>query len=136
MIFKIANRPMPRVTIQLLAVAVLALSGMFNSPETQAAGPEALCIYDGGSFSEGANICVQARLMMTCSVSGDRLVWTVVSDKEISRFCVTSFRRRHGSRLRVAMPRHDAARPPAVSNAAPAGSSDKCFSFNGKRYCE
>ncbi len=126
---------MPRLSA-LFAVLTLALPGLCP---IQAAAATPLCIYDGNSFSEGAHICAQASLVMTCSIVADRPVWKVVTDREISRLCVTPSRDATGYRERRHVVRRSPANiaaPPADTAVAPGGGSGKCFTFNGKRFCE
>ena len=120
-----------------VGVIALALTALGAASPTRAADP-ALCIYDGNSFSEGAHICAQASLMMTCSVTGDRAIWKVVTDRDISRLCVRPSRTDTTTTMRS---RRHVARHHASSNVSPqigppAAGSAKCFTFNGKRYCE
>jgi hypothetical protein len=92
------------------------------------------CIYDDRSFSDGAHICVQKNLMMTCTVTGEKPVWTLVVDKELNERCLVPLQlhtadvdeRRHYHAVRRIQAR---VTPMASVSAA-------CFTFNGKRYCE
>jgi hypothetical protein len=116
---------------------VLALSALWQPQSVYAADSPPLCIYKGNSFSEGANICGQASLVLACTVVGDRAVWKVVTDREISRLCVTPSRveepnYRPHRRIARHMPSSNIA--PAIGQ--PAAGSAKCFMFNGKRFCE
>jgi hypothetical protein len=121
-------------TAGVIALAVAALGSV--SP-TRAADP-ALCIYDGNSFSEGAHICAQASLMMTCSVTGDHAIWKVVTDRDISRLCVRPSREdtRANVRTRHRVARHYSSNSIAPPTNLPGTNSAKCFTFNGKRFCE
>lgn len=91
------------------------------------------CIYDDRSFSDGAHICIQKNLMMACTITGEKPVWTLVVDKELNERCLGPFQlhaadvneRRHHHVIRRT------ARATAITSAAAA-----CFTFNGKRYCE
>jgi hypothetical protein len=119
---------MSRTRLPLLAAAMV-LPGLLAAPQARGAG---LCVFDGASYSEGARICAEPGLMMTCSVSGDRAIWTVATDKDLSGVCAGSSRR--GARR---MERRKAARRAAAEPAAPtADATPKCFTFAGKRYCE
>ena len=128
-------RSMPRIAT-FIGTFALALAATGTTPPARAADPP-LCIYDGNSFSEGAHICGQASLVMTCAVTGDRAVWKVVTDRDINRLCTTSSRSEAGTRPRAH--RH-AARRFSSNISPPIGfpptDSAKCFTFNGKRYCE
>src|SRR6201999_723545 len=68
---------------------VLALSALWQPQPARAADSPPLCIYKGNSFSEGANICGQASLVLACTIVGGRAAWKVVTCREGSRLCVT-----------------------------------------------
>jgi hypothetical protein len=124
-------------TTTVTGFIALALAAFGTALPARAADAP-LCIYDGNSFSEGAHICAQASLMMTCSVAGDRAVWKVVTDRDISRLCIRPSRADTTTTMRS---RRHVARHHASSNVSPqigppAAGSAKCFTFNGKRYCE
>ena len=92
---------------------------------------DSVCLYQSRSYSEGAFICVQKSLMQACTSDGTRLVWRIVTDKDIGDRCVTPIpaieaRKRIVRRTRVARR--------IVAPTEPV--SAKCFVFNGKRYCE
>jgi len=129
-------RSMLRVATFIGTFALVLTATGATSPARAADPP--LCIYDGNSFSEGAHICGQASLVMTCAVTGDRAVWKVVTDRDISRLCTTSSRSEAGTRPRAH--RHAARRFSSNSVSPPIGfpptDQAKCFTFNGKRYCE
>ena len=123
--------------LTLIGIIPLALAAWEATPPARAADAP-LCIYEGNSFSEGAHICAQASLMMTCSVAGDRAIWKVVTDRDISRLCIRPSRNDGSASIRAR--RHIARHPPS-SNVSPqigppAAGAAKCFTFNGKRYCE
>ena len=64
------------------------------APEQQAgAGP--VCLYDSKSYSEGAYVCAQKSLMLTCSSDGTRAIWKPVGDRDINERCMapTTLRR-------------------------------------------
>jgi uncharacterized protein DUF1496 len=92
---------------------------------------DAVCLYQSRSYSEGAFICVQKSLMQTCSSDGTRMVWRIVTDKDIGDRCVAPLARTEPRRRRV---HHARVVRHAVAPAEPV--SAKCFVFNGKRYCE
>ena len=120
-----------------IGIFVLTLTALGLAGPARAADPAPLCIYEGNTFSEGAHICAQASLMMSCSMVGERAVWKVVTEREVSRLCVTPSRADTSIRPR----RHAARHAPSASVVAPpsdlpATGSAKCFTFNGKRFCE
>jgi hypothetical protein len=110
----------------------LGCSGLAAAePLQSSAGPA--CLYDSRSYSDGAYICVQKSLMLTCSFDGMRASWKIVADRDISERCVSpvalsvpSLPHRYSHRARMIRHRINA----AATNSA------KCFSFNGKQYCE
>jgi hypothetical protein len=118
----------------LMSLACGAPAAMAQAPGGAAAP---VCIYQDKTYSAGAAICPQARLMLTCSQENDKLVWKIVSDPELANRCVAASvtaerpaRRRHVVRYRA--PR--AAARAAAANVTPP--TARCFAFNGKRYCE
>jgi len=116
---------MKKLTLRmLLPLAAAAL----NSPQIADAAP--LCVFDNGSYSEGARICAEPGMMLSCGVNGDRAVWTVVTE---SGGACSSSRRGSGRAMRHRMA-HRA--QPDSSEAAPSPDGAKCFTFNGKRFCE
>lgn len=117
-----------RIVRSLLLATTSAMTLLTADPLYAA---DSVCVYQSRSYSEGAFICVQKSLMQACTADGNRMVWRVVTDKDIGGRCVSPIpsaegRKRIVRRTRVA--RQVAA--PAQPNAA------KCFIFNGKRYCE
>lgn len=119
---------MSRARLPLLAAA-LVLPGLVALPQAHGAG---LCVFDNGSYSEGARICAEPGLLMICSVSSDRALWVVAPDKELAGICAASSRRAADRSAR-----RQAGRRGATEAAAPAANATpKCFIFGGKRYCE
>jgi hypothetical protein len=90
-----------------------------------------VCVYDSQTYSEGAAVCVRSNLMINCGASGERMVWTIVADRDTARLCgggeASSRYYRRASRV--------AARVAPAPAKTEAGSS-KCFAFNGRQYCE
>jgi hypothetical protein len=118
-----------------LAAMMFCCSGLVAVRPLQAehiaAGP--ICLYQGKSYSEGALVCVQKSLMLNCAVEGTQATWKPVVDPELSQRCVTPAAlayppalHRHHHRMYAS--RHTI--EPARQMAA------KCFSFNGRQYCE
>ncbi len=95
------------------------------------AGP--VCLYQSKSYSDGAYICVQKSLMLTCASDGTRATWKAVLDRDLNERCTAPVtlhyppeQRAHGHRRHAVLRRvHPVAEGPA-----------KCFMFNGKQYCE
>jgi hypothetical protein len=114
-----------RVLLPLTAIGLV-------SPQMAQAAP--LCVFNDGSYSEGARICAEPGLMLGCNVNGDRAVWSVVT--ETGGVCASSYssssRRGSGRMMRHRMAR----RAPPDSSETPSPDGAKCFTFNGKRFCE
>jgi hypothetical protein len=119
---------MSRARLPLLAAA-LVLPGLLAVPQAHGAG---LCVFESNSYSEGARICTEPGLLMTCSVSGDRALWIVATDKDLTGVCAGS-PRRGASRMERRKAGRRAGAEPSPSSAE---STPKCFTFAGKRYCE
>ena len=113
-------------------------TGFFFCCSLMASGPAAAqqpipCLYGSRTYSEGAFICVQKSLMLSCSSEGARVTWKVVAEKDLSDRCagptVTAY---------APAPRPPSRRAQRVRGApeAKAAVTAKCFTFNGKRYCE
>ena len=113
-------------------VCVGCLGGASAAPEPKSdAGP--LCLFESKTYSEGAFVCVQKSLMLTCVTDAARALWKPVPDKDINERCTAPTaqhyspeRRRHGSRHPYSIRRTS----PLAANPA------KCFAFNGREYCE
>ena len=99
------------------------------------AGPNAspVCLYESKAYSEGAFVCVQKSLMLTCTAEGPRMSWKPVPDKDINDRCIAPTVQ-HASPEPHARPHrlHHAVRRIRPLAANPA----KCFVFNGREYCE
>jgi hypothetical protein len=118
----------------LFLAAVIAIARTSTTVLGQPAPSPVVCVYDDRSFSDGAHICVQKNLMMTCTVTGEKPVWTLVLDKDLSERCLAPFQL-HTTDLN-ARSHHHAVRRQARADAPLAPTSTPCFTFNGKRYCE
>ena len=94
-----------------------------HSPVMAAGSP--VCLYNSRSFSEGAFICVQKSVMLSCASDGTRAVWKPVADQYLAATPFTQARRFvHRTRA------------PRAQSVAADQAGAKCFTFNGKRYCE
>jgi hypothetical protein len=91
----------------------------------------AACLYHSRSYSDGAFICVQKSLMLSCSSDGTRATWKIVADRDLSERCVAP-----NALASAPAPRRQVRRTHAIRTRVDAGVSAKCFTFNGKRYCE
>jgi hypothetical protein len=106
------------------------VTALVFASHARAAESSSLCVYDNRSFSEGASICIQARLAMTCSLVADRVLWKV--DNEVSNLCVKPMQWISGERLQS----RSARRSLRKKYEPPLSKVDKCFDFGGKHYCE
>jgi Protein of unknown function (DUF1496) len=107
-------------------------SGLATAQPLQSSAGTA-CLYESKSYSDGAYICVQKSLMLTCSSDGTRASWKIVTDKDISERCISPIA------LSVpSPPRKYSHRAHMIHHRVSAVgiNSAKCFSFNGKQYCE
>jgi hypothetical protein len=120
---------------RLLSFAVItAIAGTLSTVRGQPALSRVACVYDDRSFSDGAHICVQKNLMMTCTVTAEKSTWTLVVDKDLSERCLVPFQL-HTVDLNSHW-RHRVGRRQARAEPPLAPASAACFTFNGKRYCE
>jgi hypothetical protein len=116
--------------ISLVILPVTILLTCMNTVLAQSPGGATPCLYDSQAFSEGARICVQKNLMMVCSVNDMRPQWNLVQDKELSSYCLAAIETFHRV-SRISRPRVHPRQPATASFE-----SAKCFSFNGRRFCE
>ena len=102
------------------------------APETKSnAGP--VCLYESKAYSEGAFVCVQKSLMLTCVADGARVLWKSVPDRDINDRCTAPTVQHYSPERRFHVPRHRY----VVRRTHPlAANPAKCFAFNGKEYCE
>ena len=109
-----------------------ALSTAWAAPESKPdAGP--VCLYESKAYSEGAFVCVQKSLMLTCVAEGAQMSWRPAPDKDINDRCTAPTVRHVAPEPRIHPHWHRySARlsHPLVENPA------KCFIFNGVQYCE
>jgi hypothetical protein len=116
--------------IRILLVSALAITACGN-----AAAEQPLCIYHNRTYSDGARICVQRQLMLTCNAEGGRAVWRIVEEDRLARLCATPVAAAH-----TAQATRPAARSPGKRRTAATpkmqAPSEKCFTFQGRHYCE
>jgi Protein of unknown function (DUF1496) len=115
-----------------MIICVVCAGAAVAAPE-QRADASPVCLYNSKSYSDGAYICVQKSLMLTCASDGTHATWKAVLDKDLSERCTAPMtlnyppeRREHSHRRHVFLRR---VHPVAEGSA-------KCFAFNGKQYCE
>ena len=113
-------------------VCVGSLGAASAAPGASAnAGP--VCLYESKAYSEGAFVCVQKSLMLSCVADGVRTLWKPVPDKDINDRCTAPTVQHYPPEQHVRAPRHHHVVRrihPLVANPA------KCFVFSGREYCE
>ena len=95
------------------------------------ADPRPICIYNSRSFSDGAYICVQKSLMLTCASEGSHATWKPVLDNDLNERCTMPMALGYPPRTHP-LRRHAIVRKDHPVAEGPA----KCFTFNGNQYCE
>lgn len=120
---------MGRILSAMIVASIVLCAG---GAAAQTAVP-AICIYESKSYSEGAYLCVRPSLMLGCAPDNGRAVWKVIADAELSGLCragaAPAYAPRRASRRHHW--RHTASPTMPRSRA-----SARCFTFNGRNYCE
>jgi len=114
-------------------VICIACAGPAAAAPEQKAGAGPVCLYESKAYSDGAYICVQKSLMLTCSADGAHPTWKPVADKDINDRCTAPMTLNYPPEKRARFHWRHAifhrVRPLAAGSA-------KCFMFTGKQYCE
>jgi uncharacterized protein DUF1496 len=110
----------------------LGWSGTAFAAGEQRAGFSPVCLYESRSFSEGAFVCVQKSLMLTCVSDGTHVSWKPVVDKDLNDRCTASTVQHTPPEPRL----HHHRRYLAVNRIRLPIDGSKCFWFNGRQYCE
>jgi hypothetical protein len=118
--------------VACVAAACFACLGTTASL-AQSAPVSPACIYENRSYSDGALICIYRSLMLTCAQDGAKASWKQVADPKLSGVCEASSAR---PRVVEAPPRPHRRHGPRHAMRVQADRSAKCFTFNGKQYCE
>ncbi|MBI3701645.1 MAG: DUF1496 domain-containing protein [Afipia sp.] len=118
-----------RIFLALTSFSVLGMQLLIGPAAAQS---PPVCIYDSKNYSDGAYICAQKSMMLTCAVDGNKATWKIVTDKDINDRCISPIARTNISEPRVRR-RHYIR--PVAARISPDPNA-KCFHFNGKRYCE
>jgi hypothetical protein len=112
-------------------------AGLISSPIWAAAESAPTCLYQSRSFSDGALLCVQKSLMLKCNADGGNASWNTVADNDLSGRCQTSTAFVGAPAPRRIVGRHSPYRHVSLHAHDPAHQvTGKCFSFNGRSYCE
>jgi len=107
--------------------------GVASAAPAPSANTGPVCLYESKAYSEGAFVCVQKSLMLSCVADGARAVWKPVPDKDINDRCTAPTVQHYPPEPRFRAPRHHYVVRrihPLVANPA------KCFVFNSREYCE
>jgi hypothetical protein len=112
----------------IFAIVLMPLTAHAQAPSSSAP----LCVYDSKDYSDGAYICAQKSMMLTCQTDGTKATWKIVTDKDINDRCIAPIVSANITEPRVR--RRNYVRP--VTARVYADPNAKCFNFNGKRYCE
>ncbi len=117
--------------IRLFALASAAAAILVSVQPASAQSPP-VCIYDSKNYSDGAYICAQKSVMLTCQMDGAKATWKIVTDKDLNDRCIAPIVQSNITEPRVR--RRHYVRPVAARIFTDPNA--KCFNFNGKRYCE
>ena len=112
----------PIVLLHLIVLPAAAQSQPASAP---------VCVYESKTYSDGAYICAQKSMMLTCQTDGAKATWKIVTDKDINDRCIAPI-----VRSNIAEPRRHRHYVRPVTARVYADPNAKCFNFNGKRYCE
>ena len=119
----------------MLLLACGSCLGAALGPATAAPEPKPnaspVCLYESKTYSEGAFVCVQKSLMLTCTADGDRVSWKPAADKDINDRCTRPTVHHYPEQPRPRIHRRN-----FVHRAFPYVENPKCFVFNGREYCE
>jgi len=115
-----------------IVVGASSLAAASAAPEPK---PDAgaVCLYESKAYSEGAFVCVQKSLMLTCVAEGAHMSWKPVPDRDINDRCTAPTVQHVAPEPRIHPYWHRRQvrlSHPFVENPA------KCFIFNGVQYCE
>src|SRR5262249_14882873 len=91
-----------------------------------------VCLYESRTYSEGAFVCVQKSLMLTCVAENGRLLWKPAVDKDINDRCTAPTVQHYSQEPRP----HAHRRHYATRRIHSLVTNSKCFVFNGREYCE
>lgn len=71
-----------------LCAPAMAQSPSEQKPAAAPAAPVALtCVYNSKIYSDGAHVCVNKNLMLTCAADGSKAIWNVATDKDANDKC-------------------------------------------------
>ena len=116
-----------------------------SSPEPKPAAPEQkpaaaapapvvlTCVYNSKTYSDGAYVCVNKNLMLSCTADSNKAVWNVATDKDAHDKCARTAVHLTKAQRRAIWQRNNIRRQiTPATNPAPF-----CFGFDdGPLYCE
>lgn len=99
-----------------------------------AATPVALtCVYNSKTYSDGAFVCVNKNLMLTCAADSSKAIWNVATDQDVHDKCARPAVHLTKAQQRAIWQRNNIRR----QITRPTGSPPFCFGFDdGPLYCE
>jgi hypothetical protein len=98
-----------------IALPLLVAPVSAQAPQQSASTP--LCVYDSKNYSDGAYICAQKSMMLTCQTDGAKASWKIVTDKDINDRCIAPIVRANITEPRIR--RRHYIRPVAIRPADP-----------------
>jgi hypothetical protein len=105
-----------------------------QKPGAAPAAPVVLtCVYNSKTYSDGAHVCVNKNLMLTCAADSSKAVWNVATDKDVDNKCAGPAVHLSKAQKRAIWQRNNIRRQiTPATNPAPF-----CFGFDdGPLYCE
>ena len=116
--------------IALFMIAVLSAVTASLSAARSEPLPSPACIYKSETYGEGAYLYPNRLLLLACTIEAGRPQWKVIPISKLN-----DLRSQGSSSISAAT----APEPTATQASDPpkaAGNDQKCFAFNGKRYCQ
>jgi hypothetical protein len=118
-----------------LCVPAVAQPSPEQKPAAPApAAPVALtCVYNSKTYSDGAHVCVNKNLMLTCAADSSKAVWNVATDNDARDKCARPVVHLTKAQRRALWQRNNIRR----QITRPTGSPPFCFGFDDSPlYCE
>jgi hypothetical protein len=114
----------------IVGASCLAAASAAPEPKPDAGS---VCLYESKAYSEGAFVCVQKSLMLTCVAEGVHMSWKPAADKDINDRCTAPTVQHVAPEPRIHRHLH---RYPVRLSQPLVEKPAKCFIFNGVQYCE
>ena len=77
--------------LRIVCIWPVIVSGIAQAQTLRDQSPLQTCLYESQSYSEGAHICVQKSLLLSCSSNNGHPAWQVVTDKDLNKLCLEPF---------------------------------------------